>query len=98
MRFFVEDSFWLWHAARTRFTRSWHGIEHGAKVAWIWGAIQELPGSSWQAQLKARIKRERYLDAFMFSESGMRTFAKSLARWKPTVIRAYPSALREFSE
>jgi phenylacetate-CoA ligase len=98
MRFSVEDSFWWWNAALEFRGRGWHGVKEGDKVAWVWGAKQDMPGWSWKRRLKAHIMRQRFLNAFDMTEDKMRDFADMLIRWQPAMFRAYASALSLFAQ
>ncbi len=98
MRFFVDDSFNLWNAARVRLTRGWHGVRDGDKIAWVWGAQRDMPGWSPKERLVARIKRHRHLNAFNMTEAAMQEYAEMLVHWQPTMFRAYASALSVFAQ
>ena len=98
MRFFVEDSFWWWNAALEFRGRGWHGVQEGDKMAWVWGAQQDMPSWSWPSRLKAHLMRQRYLNAFSMTEAKMQAFAQTLVRWQPAMVRAYASALSLFAE
>ena len=97
MRFFVEDSFWWWNAALEFRGRGWYGVREGDKIAWVWGAIRDMPSWSWAKRLRAGIMRQRYLNAFSMTEAKMRAFANMLVRWQPVMFRAYASALSLFA-
>jgi len=98
MRFFVEDSFWRWNVALENRGRSWYGVQEGDKMAWLWGASQDMPDWNWSSRLKACMTRQRYLNAFAMTETKMQTFSKMLVRWQPVMIRAYASALSLFAQ
>jgi phenylacetate-CoA ligase len=97
MQFFVDDSYWWWDAARCFRGRGWHGVQEGDKLAWVWGARQDMPGWSRIRHLKAQIMRQRYLDAFTLTEQNMQAFAEKLVRWQPAMIKGYASALTLFA-
>jgi len=98
MRFFVEKSFWWWNAALEFRGRGWYGVREGDKMAWVWGAQRDMPDWSWKSRLKARLMRQRYLNAFSLSEARMQAFAEMLVRWQPMMFRAYASALSLFAQ
>lgn len=98
MRFFKENAFGYWDNALELRGRGWYGVQEGDKVAWVWGAPQDMANWSWKAKLRARLLRERYLNAFSMTEPKMEAFARTLVRWKPAMIRAYASALTLFAE
>lgn len=93
MRFFTENAFSYWDNALELRGRGWYGVYEGDKIAWAWGAAQDMHNWSWKARLRARIMQEKYLNAFDMTEEKMLAFAKMLTRWKPVMIRAYASAL-----
>jgi phenylacetate-CoA ligase len=93
MRFYMENAFSYWDNALELRGRGWYGVHEGDKMAWVWGAAQDMHNWSWKARLKAGLMRERYLNAFDMSHEKILAFARMLAHWKPTIIRAYASAL-----
>ncbi|RME41142.1 MAG: phenylacetate--CoA ligase family protein [Caldilineae bacterium] len=97
LRFFVDDSFWWWNAALEFRGRGWYGVREGDKMAWVWGAAQDMPSWSRGARLKARLMRHRFLNAFAMTRPKMQHFAEMLSRWQPVMFRAYPSALALFA-
>jgi phenylacetate-CoA ligase len=98
IHFFVEDSFWRWNIALEARGRRWYNVQVGDKMAWVWGAPRDMPEWSWRKRLIAGIRRQRYLNAFMMSDSRMQAFAEMLVDWQPAIIRAYPSALSLFAK
>jgi phenylacetate-CoA ligase len=97
VRFYLEDAFWWWNAANVFRVRGWHGVREGSKIAWIWGARQDLPGESWRRRLRAALMQERYLNAFDLSETTMGDFASLLVDWEPHIVKGYASALSLFA-
>jgi len=98
LRFVVDRSFHRWDAALELRGRGWYGAREGDKVALVWGAQRDMHEWGWRARLKAKIVRERYLNAFSMTESKMKAFAEMLIRWQPAMFRAYGSALCLFAE
>jgi phenylacetate-CoA ligase len=98
MRFAVEQSFHHWDAALEFRGRGWYGVREGDKIALVWGAQRDFHNWSWRARFKARILRERYLNAFSMTEAKMQAFAEMLVRWQPAMFRAYASAVSLFAE
>jgi phenylacetate-CoA ligase len=98
MRFFKERAFSYWDNALELRGRSWYGIQEGDKTAWIWGAQGDMRNWSWPDRIKAMVVRERYLNAFDMNQEKMLAFAQMLAEWKPTMLRAYASALSLFAQ
>lgn len=97
LHFYVEDDFWWWNAALEIRGRGWHGIREGEKIAWAWGSPRDLPRPGLKDRMKARLKRQRFLDADRLTVPGMEVFAQTLLRWRPAMIRAYPSTLTLFA-
>ena len=98
MKFFIDESFWWWNAALEFRGRSWYGVKEGEKIAWIWGAPQEMRTRSFKARLRSSLMRYRYLNTFDMNENRMQDFAEELISWKPAMIRGYVSALTLFAE
>jgi phenylacetate-CoA ligase len=95
--FFTDNLSSNWGGLLRSRCRRWYGVREGEKIAWIWGALRDIQSSSLSLRLKARIKMERYLNAFSMSRENMQEFAEMLVQWKPVMIRAYPSALQIFA-
>lgn len=98
MQFFSEKAFSYWDNALELRGRGWYGVQEGDKLAWVWGAARDMRNWSWKTRLSAAILRERYLNAFDMTEEKMQAFAKMLVRWRPTMFRAYASALTLFAQ
>jgi phenylacetate-CoA ligase len=96
-RFFVDRSYHRWDAALEFRGRGWYGAREGDKIALVWGALRDMHISNWRDRLKAKIVRERYLNAYGMTEEKMKAFAEMLVRWQPTMFRAYASALSLFA-
>ena len=97
MRFFVADSFWWRNAANWFRARAWHGVNEGDKIAWFWGAREDMPEWSWRRRLRTLLMQERYLNAFNVTERKMQNFANLLARWQPKILKGYASTLSLFA-
>ena len=97
LQFVIDRSFHRWDAALEFRGRSWYGAREGDKIALVWGAQCDMHMWDRRARLKARIVRERYLNAFGMTEAKMRAFAEMLVRWQPDMFRAYASALSLFA-
>jgi phenylacetate-CoA ligase len=96
-RFYLDDSFWWWNAAFEFRGREWHGVDEGDRLAWIWGDKRDMLDWDWKSRLKAKIMQQRYLNAYSMTEEKLRAFAEMLRKWRPTIIRAYTSALELFA-
>jgi len=98
MQFFIERAYDRWDQALELRGRGWYGVREGDRIAFVWGAKQDMPDWSMPTRLKAQILQERYLNAFSMTEQKMQLFAKSLVKWKPAMFRAYASALTLFAQ
>jgi len=78
---------------------NWAGLEIGDKKAVLWGSPFDI---SLQGDLKnkinARLFRTLFLSSYHLSEENMFVYAKKLLRYKPKVIRGYPSPLCRFAK
>ncbi len=94
MRFFVDKEWRAWNMAAAYRQWSWAGYNLGDKMAYLWGAPQDL---SIQATLTAKINnslsRTIYLDAYDMTEENMDRYVKVLRNFKPKVINAYALAI-----
>ena len=97
MRLYVDDSYWWWSAAFEFRGRSWYGVREGDKVAWVWGAHQEMSGWNLKSHLRDRIRRQRYLNSLHMTDVSMQAFAEDMVRWQPAMFRASASALSLFA-
>lgn len=94
MRFFIDKEGITWNMAAAYREWSWTGYNLGDKMAYLWGAPQDL---SDQAKLKARIynliQRTIWLDAFNITEKTLDEYVRILRRFKPKVVNAYALAI-----
>jgi phenylacetate-CoA ligase len=94
MRFFIDKEGITWNMAAAYREWNWAGYNLGDKIAYLWGAPQDL---SHQAELKARIynliQRTIWLDAFDMTEKIFEEYVRILRKFKPKVINAYASAI-----
>jgi len=94
MRFFVDSRSGVWNTAAAYREWSWAGYNLGDKMAYLWGAPQDLSN---QAKLKTRIynliQRTIWLDAFNMTEKTLDEYVRILRKIKPKVINAYASAI-----
>jgi phenylacetate-CoA ligase len=97
MRFFITSSFWWWNAANWFRVREWHGVSEGEKMAWLWGAHQDMPEWSFKRRVRSAIMQERYLNAFNMTEDKMLAFATMLEDWQPVMLKGYASVLSLFA-
>jgi len=94
MNFFVDKTVLSWNAAAAYREWSWAGYNIGDKIAYLWGAPQDL---SRNAELKARLvnlmHRRIMLDAYIMTEKILDEYVRKLEKFKPKVINAYASAV-----
>jgi phenylacetate-CoA ligase len=77
----------------------WAGWRIGERTVYYWGA-GPAPATGWVArkiQLDRALKRELYVDAIHQDDASMRSFAETLARFRPAAIVAYTQALVGFA-
>ncbi|NQT13914.1 MAG: phenylacetate--CoA ligase family protein [Planctomycetes bacterium] len=81
-------------AAQFRFNR-WCGWDVGRNVALVWPAFQDLYGrESWKYRLRhAMVDRHLILDASRLNEAVMQRHARTLNRFAPVLICAFPNPL-----
>lgn len=94
MRFFIDKEWGVWNMAAAYREWSWAGYNFGDKIAYLWGAPQDL---SHQDELKTKIfnlmHRRMMLDAFDMTEKTLDEYVRTLRKFKPRVINAYASAV-----
>ena len=94
MRFFVDSRSGVWNTAAAYREWSWAGYNLGDKIAYLWGAPQDL---SHQAELKTKILNLMHqrimLDAFNMTEKTLDRYVSILRKFKPKIINAYASAI-----
>jgi phenylacetate-CoA ligase len=84
----------LHYAAGAALAR-WCGCNIGDRQALVWGAPQDLDGAASAKTALAGwlLRRPLALNARRISESAMARFAARLRRYRPALVRGYPSAL-----
>lgn len=94
MRFFIDKKWGIWNMAAAYREWSWAGYNLGDKIAYLWGAPQDL---SHQVELKTKIldlmHQRIMLDAFNMTEKTLDEYVKILRKFKPKIINAYASAI-----
>jgi phenylacetate-CoA ligase len=96
--FYVSDDFRRWNWAAAVRAESWYGHRPGEKEAWIWGADRDLPHWKRSRRLKARLKRQRWLNSFDMDGERMEAFAQMLERFQPALIVGYTSSMYLFAK
>jgi len=94
MRFFIDKEWSTCNMAAAYREWSWSGYNLGDKMAYLWGAPQDLSN---QAKLKGKIyyliQRTIWFDAFNMTEKTLDEYVRILRKFKPKVINAYASAI-----
>ncbi len=94
LRFFIDKRWGVWNIAAAYREWGWAGYNLGDKIAYLWGAHQDL---SHQAELRAKISnlihRRIMLDAFNMTERNLQEYAQILRKFRPKIINAYASAM-----
>lgn len=76
----------------------WCGKEIGDKEAVFWGTAFDISKvSKFNDMIKQYMQNIIYFSTFDMSEMKMFEYAKKLSRFKPRIIRGYPSALYTFA-
>jgi len=94
MKFFIDRKWKACNMAATYRAWSWSGYELGDKMAYIWGAIQDLKD---QNKIINKIRNCTYriikLNAFDLTQENMHDYIKILRKYKPKIINSYASAM-----
>ncbi len=83
-------------AARAR-TRSWFGIEPGARELYLWGSPVEVRTTDRFKKLRDHLTNHLLLDAFDMSPATMDAYLARLAAFDPVHLFGYPSSLAAWS-
>jgi phenylacetate-CoA ligase len=98
LSFFLSKARKQTRAAATIRHNRWAGWDVGDKVAYLWGAAQDLPRSGVRTALRSRlVDRQLFLDTGCITEERMRDFNAQLKRFRPRVIVAYARAATLFA-
>ena len=94
MKFFIDKKWSAWNTAAAYREWSWAGYNPGDKIAYLWGAPQDL---SHQRELKTKIFNLVYrmimLDAWYMTEKILGEHVRILRKFKPKIINAFSSAI-----
>jgi len=94
LKFFVNKKWNAWNMAAAYREWSWAGYNIGDKIAYVWGAPQDI---SHQAELNFKISnfldRRKMLDAYSMTEKMIDDHISTLKKFNPKIINAYPSAI-----
>jgi len=94
MRFYIDNNWTARNMAAAYREWGWAGYNPGDKIAYLWGAPQDL---SHQGELKNKmfnlINRTIILDAFDMTKKTLDEYVRMLRKFNPKVINAYVSAV-----
>ena len=97
MEFLMERAA-IWYAfAFNARCRGWYGVQPGDKRAFLTATLEDYSNWPWRERLVAHTKRYRYLNVRTMTDSKMQSFAGMLVKWRPHMLRAYPSSLAVFA-
>jgi phenylacetate-CoA ligase len=79
--------------------RTWAGWSPGARMAWIWGAPQEVDvwRTTW-GRLKSWTERSLRCDAFSAGEAERSEWLRRLRRFRPAFVYGYATSLAHFAQ
>lgn len=93
MRFFIDKEWGAWNMAAAYREWSWAGYNQGDKIAYLWGAPQDLSNQDKIiASFYNRTSRRKMLNAFDMNEKTLAEYARILNNFNPKFINAYASA------
>jgi phenylacetate-CoA ligase len=72
-------------------------VKDGQRIAWLWGAQQDMPEWSLPRRIRSAIMQKHHLNAFSVNEEKMQDFAEFLIRWRPVMVGGYASVLSLFA-
>jgi phenylacetate-CoA ligase len=95
---FIKDSNtigWAWASMYRHY--NWAGVKMGEKEVLLWGRFDKNAKPGFKNKVSEKIKRRIKLNAYLMSEEKMSEYAKFIAKYKPSVLRGYASALYSFA-
>lgn len=73
---------------------AWAGVEVGHRIAYVWGAPQDVPSRNWKARFRSRLLGgQLWLDTAYITEEKMRDFDAALKTFRPRSIIAYANGI-----
>lgn len=94
MKFLVDKRWGAWNMAAAYREWSWAGYNLGNKIAYIWSAPQDLSHLAGMKNIIFNLlQRTIMLNAFSMTERSLDEYVKTLKKFKPKIINAYPSAI-----
>ena len=84
-------------AATIRHNR-WAGWDLGDRVAYLWGALADVPQSTWRQKLRqALLEPQIFLNTAHVTEENLAEFHKAMHRFRPKVVLAYARSAALFA-
>jgi len=93
VRLYQDAGYWDASQAAQTLMEGWWGVKPGEPTAVVWGADRDLALRSRRERLVAAIAQTRWLNAFQVEEAVLNRFVTDLARWQPSYVIGYASAL-----
>ena len=94
MKFFIDKKWGAWNMAAAYREWNWAGYNIGDKIAYLWGAPQDLsPQGGLKTKIFNLVYRMIMLDAFNMSEKILGEYVRILRKFKPKIINGYSSAI-----
>ncbi|NNF07092.1 MAG: phenylacetate--CoA ligase family protein, partial [Candidatus Eisenbacteria bacterium] len=73
---------------------AWHDFHPGDRIAYLWGAIQDSPATSWKSKLRTEFaNRVRFYPSLPLDQDILERYIADLRKFEPKVLQAYPAAL-----
>lgn len=92
--FFVHKDRLESRVAATLRHNSWAGLKLGHRVAYVWGAPQDVPPLSWKTRIRHHLMgKELWLDTAHITEQRMEEYTERLRSFRPRSIVAYANGI-----
>lgn len=93
LHFYTDRIAGAWNMAAAYRAWEWAGYNIGDKMAYIWGAPQDISlHSSLKGKISDMLFRLKMLDAFNITQDTLQKFIREMRRFRPKVINVYASA------
>ncbi len=97
MKFFIDNRWEACNMSAAYRSWGWAGYNLGDKLAYLWGATQDLNDYSQKEKIKNYLLRTIKLNAFNISEDIFDSYVKKLEEFKPKIINSYASTMDLFA-
>lgn len=92
LHFYTDRIVGAWNMATAYRAWQWSGYNIGDKIAYIWGAPQDVsPHRRLKGKVRDALFQTKMLDAFNITEDTLHKFIREMRRFRPKVINAYAS-------